>query len=203
MPDLRPATWAWRHHLARRKLEDFSALHAGKTAFRPNGGSGPKWRRLADIPGRLDGQPLPGQRFVERENRQQAVGFEIGGPNRRFEWPPALTVNDLRNPAPAGFLLSGARQKGNSVQPRELLAGPRKWPFLDPREKSTTMARSAQKNKPAAQRDVVYGWSNIYDLTEFIRAYDLPLLEARPLFQQYGPSRQALNAAMKARHSCS
>lgn len=64
------------------------------------------------------------------------------------------------------------------------------------------MARSAQENRQTVQRDVVYGWSNIYDLTEFIRAYDLPPLEARPLFQQYGPSRQALDAAMKARKSC-
>ncbi|KOF20983.1 hypothetical protein AC244_06145 [Ensifer adhaerens] len=64
------------------------------------------------------------------------------------------------------------------------------------------MARSAQKSRPTAQRDVVYGWSNIYDLTEFIRAYDLPPLEARPLFQQYGLSRQTLDAAMKARKSC-
>ncbi|OOG76286.1 hypothetical protein B0E45_00755 [Sinorhizobium sp. A49] len=65
------------------------------------------------------------------------------------------------------------------------------------------MARSARENRPAVHRDVVYGWSDIYDLTEFIRAYDLPPLEARPLFQQYGPSRQSLDAAMKARKSCS
>ncbi|WP_457581021.1 hypothetical protein [Ensifer canadensis] len=64
------------------------------------------------------------------------------------------------------------------------------------------MARSAQENRPAAQSEVVYGWSNIYDLTEFIRAYNLTPLEARPLFQQHGPSRQALDAAMKACKSC-
>lgn len=64
------------------------------------------------------------------------------------------------------------------------------------------MARSARDKRPAEQRDVVYGWSNIYDLAEFIRAHDLPPLEARPLFQQYGPSRKALDAAVKARNSC-
>ncbi len=64
------------------------------------------------------------------------------------------------------------------------------------------MGRPVQENRPVAQRDVVYGWSKIYDLTEFIRAYDLPPLEARPLFEKYGPSRQALDAAMKARKGC-
>lgn len=64
------------------------------------------------------------------------------------------------------------------------------------------MARSAQKSRPTAQRDVIYGWNNIYDLTEFIHAYDRPPLEAKPLFQHYGPSRQTLDAAMKARKNC-
>ncbi|WP_162703260.1 hypothetical protein [Ensifer sp.] len=64
------------------------------------------------------------------------------------------------------------------------------------------MARSTQENRPTVQREVVHGWNNIYDLTEFIRAYDLPPLVARPLFQQHGPSRQALDAAVKARNSC-
>lgn len=64
------------------------------------------------------------------------------------------------------------------------------------------MEKSTRENRPTARRDVVHGWSNIYDLTEFIRAYDLPPLEARPLFQQHGPSKQALDAAMKARKGC-
>lgn len=64
------------------------------------------------------------------------------------------------------------------------------------------MAECTQENTSTARREVVHGWGQLYDLTEFIQAYNLPPLEARPLFQQHGPSREALDAAMKARTSC-